>query len=108
MSEYVRGEWEDIGSDVLIRRVTLDDDLVGIDWNHTNNPACNQRELYVPFGAKRGYVATSEDPLTLNKALTCPFCSLSGSVTDGLWVPDDGAGAAAAARARPDNAHMKK
>lgn len=92
MANCRRGEWEDIGHDVRIRRAFIDERLAGVDYEHPAKGACNGKDFYIPCAAD-GIVAEkhwrlhSEQPLTLSPSLPCPVCGHHGFIRDGKWVP---------------------
>lgn len=92
MLDCRRGEWEDIGHGVRIRRAYLDNVLGGVDYEHPASGRCSGTDAYIPC-APSGLVAQvhwkleSEEPLTLSPSLLCPVCQHHGFIRDGKWVP---------------------
>lgn len=92
MPKCRRGEWEDIGHGVRIRRAYIDDRLTGVDYEHPASGRCNGKDFYIPC-ARDGIVAEkhwkleAEQPLTLSPSLLCPVCQHHGFIRGGAWVP---------------------
>lgn len=86
MSEWHRGEWENIGHGNRVRRVFQPDGtLDAIDWDHgckvVNAPD------YIPVTPPNGWKLESEHPLTISPSLLCRACQCHGFIRDGKWVP---------------------
>lgn len=91
---FTRGEWEDIGDGVRIRRVFRDGVLDALDWQHGCTVGCDD---FVPLrrGAPTGPFSAaaweihSEEPLTISPSLLCtvPSCKRHGFIREGRWVP---------------------
>ena len=89
MTTFVWGDWEDIGSNVRIRRCHRDGVFYAIDYDH---PCRDKAYSFVPVIAKGEkpnvdeWTIESEQPLTLSPSLLCRACGHHGWIRDGKWV----------------------
>lgn len=76
-----RGEWEDIGHDVRIRRAFVGGRLAGVDYEHHAKGTCDG------IVAEKHWKLHSEQPLTVSPSLLCPVCGHHGHIRGGKWEP---------------------
>jgi len=92
---FTRGEWEDFGHGVRVRRVFEDGELCAVDYQHPSpNLYCGNgdRGDYIPCGTDERTVRhfwrlENAEPLTLSPSLQCPHCNHHGFIRGGVWVP---------------------
>jgi hypothetical protein len=78
---FTRGEWEDIGDGVRVRRVFSDGELEAIDWDH-QCPVIQTAD-YLHFGGAYGWTLQATEPLTISPSLLCRACQRHGFIKRG-------------------------
>ena len=90
--EFTRGDWEDIGDGISIRRVFREGVLHALDWQHGCASPCDDYiPLDNPADSDRNVIHSwkleSENPLTISPSLLCTDsrCRRHGFIRNGKW-----------------------
>jgi hypothetical protein len=94
MPKFTASAWEDIGNDVLMRRVFCDGELYAVEYQHpcTHAPPGTSDFVPVRLGPATGPVSEAswlveqDAPLTLSPSLLCTACKHHGFIRSGKWV----------------------
>ncbi len=93
LPSYTRGEWEDIGDGVRLRRVFESESLCAVEYEHPPVAGCDGSASYIPVGPPGSFIAEHHwtllvrEPLTLSPSLLCQLCKHHGFIERGRWVP---------------------